>query len=155
MRTKSAFFTQVFAFTRSGEKILGFGILYLFFAGWVPPSSAAEPGRVTNLMTKALDGIPGKEATMITVDYAPGGADPVHRHNAYAFVYVLEGTVIMQMEGGRKVTLHPGQTFYEDPHGIHLVGQNASNKKPAKFLVFLIKDKNAPIFVPVAKQTRH
>ena len=73
-------------------------------------------------MTKALDGIPGKEATMITVDYAPGGADPVHRHNAYAFVYVLEGTVIMQMEGGRKVTLHPGQTFYEDPHGIHLVG---------------------------------
>jgi quercetin dioxygenase-like cupin family protein len=78
----------------------------------------------------------------------------VHRHNAYAFVYVLEGTVIMQMDGGRKVTLHPGQTFYEDPHGIHLVGQNASNKKPAKFLVFLIKDKNAPILVPVAKQTR-
>ena len=111
MRTKSAFLTQVFAFTRSGEKILGFGILYLFFAGWVPPSSAAEPGRVTNLMTKALDGIPGKEATMITVDYAPGEADPVHRHNAYAFVYVLEGTVIMQMKGGEKVTLHPGDTF--------------------------------------------
>ena len=111
MRTKSAFFTQVFAFTRSGEKILRFGILYLFFAGWVPPSSAAEPGRVTTLMTKALDGIPGKEATMITVDYAPGGADPVHRHNAYAFVYVLEGTVIMQMKGGEKVTLHPGDTF--------------------------------------------
>ena len=106
-------------------------------------------------MTKALDGIPRKEATMITVDYAPGGADPVHRHNAYAFVYVLEGTVIMQMEGGRKETLHPGQTFYEDPHGIHLVGQNASNKKPAKFLVVLIKDKNAPIFVPVAMRTRH
>jgi len=96
MRTKSAFFTQVFAFTRSGEYST------CSFAGWVPPSSAAEPGRVTNLMTKALDGIPGKEATMITVDYAPGGADPVHRHNAYAFVYVLEGTVIMQMEGGRK-----------------------------------------------------
>ena len=82
MRTKSAFFTQVFAFTRSGEKILRFGILYLFFAGWVPPSSAAEPGRVTTLMTKALEAFPGKEATMITVDYAPGGADPVHRHNA-------------------------------------------------------------------------
>jgi quercetin dioxygenase-like cupin family protein len=151
MRTKSAFFTQVFAFTRSGEKILGFGILYLFFASWVPPSSAAEPGRVTNLMTKALDGIPGKEATMITVDYAPGAADPVHRHNAYAFVYVLEGTVIMQMKGGEKVTLHPGDTFYEGPEGIHLVGKNASDTKPAKFLVFLVKDKGAPILVPVTK----
>ena len=62
-------------------------------------------------MTKALDGIPGKEATMITVDYSPGATDPVHRHNAYAFVYVLEGTVIMQMKGGEKVTLHPGDTF--------------------------------------------
>jgi hypothetical protein len=76
MRTQSAFFTQVFAFTRSGEKILGFETFYLFFAGWVSPSSAAEPGRVTNLMTKALDGIPGKEATMITVDYARGGLTP-------------------------------------------------------------------------------
>jgi quercetin dioxygenase-like cupin family protein len=151
MRTKSAFFTQIFAFTRSGEKILGFGILYVFLAGWVPPSSAVEPGRVTNLMTKALDGIPGKEATMITVDYAPGGADPVHRHNAYAFVYVLEGTVIMQMKGGERVTLHPGDMFYEGPEGIHLVGKNASDTKPAKFLVFLVKDKGAPILVPVTK----
>ena len=72
---------------------------------------------------------------MITVDYPPGGTDPVHRHNASAFVYVLEGSIVMQMKGGEKVTLHPGDTFYEDPAGIHLVGKNASGTKPAKFLV--------------------
>ena len=81
---------------------------------------------------------------MITVDYPPGGADPVHRHYASAFVYVLEGSIVMQMKGGEKVTLHPGDTFYEDPAGIHLVGKNASDTKPAKFLVFLVKDKGAP-----------
>lgn len=86
---------------------------------------------------------------MITVDYPPGGADPVHRHGASAFIYVLEGSVIMQMKGGEKVTLLPGDTFYEAPDGIHLVGKNASDTKPAKFLVFLIKEKGAPIFTPV------
>jgi quercetin dioxygenase-like cupin family protein len=79
----------------------------------------------------------------------PGGADPVHRHNASAFVYVLEGSIVMQMKGGEKVTLHPGDTFYEDPEGIHLVGKNASDTKPAKFLVFLVKAKGAPLLIPV------
>ena len=74
---------------------------------------------------------------MITVDYAPGAVDPVHRHDASAFICVLEGTIEMQMEGGEKVTLHPGQTFYEDPKGVHLVGRNT---KPAKFVVFLVKN---------------
>jgi quercetin dioxygenase-like cupin family protein len=105
--------------------------------------------KVTELMTKELVNVPGKEATMIAVEYAPGGADPVHRHNASAFVYVLEGSVEMQMKGGEKVTLHPGDTFYEDPAGIHLVGRNASDTKPAKFLVVLVKEKGAPILTPV------
>ena len=110
---------------------------------------AADQGKVTVLMTKDLVNVPGKEATMITVDYAPGGADPVHRHYASAFVYVLEGSIVMQMKGGKKVTLHQGGTFYEGPAGIHLVGKNASDTKPAKFLVFLVKDKGAPILIPV------
>jgi quercetin dioxygenase-like cupin family protein len=88
---------------------------------------------------------------MITVDYPPGAQDPVHRHYASTFVYVLEGSIVMQMKGGKQVTLHPGQTFYEDPKGIHQVGRNASDTKPAKFLVFLVKDKGAPILVPVTK----
>ena len=112
-------------------------------------AEAEEKVKVTDLMTKALANAPGKEVTMIVVDYAPGGADPVHRHNAGAFVYVLEGSIEMQMKGGEKVTLHPGDTFYEDPEGIHLVGKNASNTKPAKFLVFLVKEKGAPILTPV------
>ncbi len=87
---------------------------------------------------------------MLTVDYPPGGADPVHRHNAAAFVYVLEGTIIMQVKGGKSVTLGPGQTFYEGPDDIHTVGRNASDKKPAKFVVFLIKEKGAPALMPAA-----
>jgi quercetin dioxygenase-like cupin family protein len=102
-------------------------------------------------MTKALANVPGKEVSMLTVDYAPGGADPVHRHNASAFVYVLEGSIVMQMKGDKEVTLRPGETFYEDPDGVHLVGRNASNTAPAKFLVFLVKDKGTPILVPVEK----
>jgi quercetin dioxygenase-like cupin family protein len=86
---------------------------------------------------------------MITVDYAPGASDPVHRHDANAFVYVLEGAVEMQMVGGEKVTLRPGQTFYEAPDGIHLVGRNASDTEPAKFVVVLVKNQGAPILVPV------
>jgi quercetin dioxygenase-like cupin family protein len=112
-------------------------------------TEAADQVKVTDLMTKDLVNVPGKEATMIMVEYAPGGADPVHRHNASAFVYVLEGSIVMQMKGGEKVTLHPGDTFYEDPEGIHLVGKNASDTKPAKFVVLLIKDKGAPILIPV------
>jgi quercetin dioxygenase-like cupin family protein len=109
---------------------------------------AAEPVQVTELMTKALANAPGKEATMLTVEYAPGGADPVHRHNASAFVYVLEGSIVMQMKGEKEVTLTAGQTFYEAPDGVHLVGRNASKTARAKFIVFLVKEKGAPVLVP-------
>jgi quercetin dioxygenase-like cupin family protein len=130
-----------------------FGILKVFLLlSWaIASASAAEPGRVTELMTKALANGPGKEVTMITVDYPPGAVDPVHRHYASAFVYVVEGSVVMQMKGGKKFTLHPGQIFYEDPNGVHLIGRNASDTKPAKFLVLLVKDKGAPILVPANK----
>jgi quercetin dioxygenase-like cupin family protein len=109
----------------------------------------AEDAQVTPLMSKDLPEFPGKEGLMITVVYPPGASDPIHRHNAHAFVYVLEGTVVMQVKGGNEVTLTPGQTFYEGPNDIHTIGRNASSTKPAKFIVFLIKDKGAPVLVPV------
>ena len=112
-------------------------------------TATAQPPDVASLMSKDLTDFPGKEALMITVQYPPGGADPVHRHDAHAFVYVLEGSVIMQVKGGKEVTLGPGQTFYEGPDDTHVVGRNASTTKPAKFLVMLIKKKGAPVFVPV------
>jgi quercetin dioxygenase-like cupin family protein len=130
--------------------ITAFSAIGVLYPIW--PAAAEEPVKVTDLMTKDLAHIPGKEVTMITVDYAPGAADPVHRHNASAFVYVLEGSIEMQMEGGKKVTLHPGDTFYEDPDGVHLVGKNASTIEPAKFLVVLVKDKGAPILIPTHGQ---
>src|SRR5262249_8468085 len=108
----------------------------------------AEPPTVATLMTKDLASAPGKEVTMITVTYGPGGADPVHRHHAQALVYVLEGAIEMQVKGGPLVTLTPGQTFYEGPDDLQVVGRNASQTKPAKFVVFLIKDKGAPVLVP-------
>jgi len=109
----------------------------------------AQQPTVTPLMSKDLTELPGKEVLMITVEYPPGGADPIHRHNAHAFVYVTEGSIVMQVKGGKEVTLTPGQTFYEGPDDVHLVGRNASSTKPAKFLVFLVKDKGAPALVPV------
>ncbi len=125
-------------------------------AGLVAASLCAGGGRptaqraqVTQLMTKQLADIPGKEALMITVVYPPGGADPVHRHNAHAFVYVLEGSVVMQLKGGQPVTLTAGQTFYEGPDDIHVVGRSESSTKPAKLLVLLVKNKGAPAVVPV------
>lgn len=109
----------------------------------------AQEAKVTQLMSKDLTQFPGKEGVMITVEYPPGSSDPVHRHNAHAFVYVLEGSIVMQVKGGKEVTLTPGQTFYEGPDDVHVVGRNASNTKPAKFVVFLVKDKGAPVLVPV------
>ena len=108
----------------------------------------AQEAKVTELMSKDLTNLPGKEGLMITVDYPPGSVDPIHRHNAHAFVYVLEGTIVMQVRGGKEVTLTPGQTFYEGPNDVHVVGRNASKTKPAKFVVFLVKDQGAPVFVP-------
>jgi quercetin dioxygenase-like cupin family protein len=112
-------------------------------------TAMAQQPKVTPLMSKDLTDNPGREAAMITVEYAPGGSDPIHRHNAHAFVYVLEGSVVMQVKGGKQVTLTPGQTFYEGPDDLHVVGRNVSSTKPAKFVVFLIKDKGAPVLVPV------
>jgi quercetin dioxygenase-like cupin family protein len=103
---------------------------------------------VAPVMTKALSDYPGKEIEMITVEYPPGAEDPVHRHNAHGFIYVLEGSIIMQVRGGKEVTLMPGQSFYEGPNDVHTVGRNASKTKPAKFLVLLLKGKGAPIFIP-------
>ena len=109
----------------------------------------AQDAQVTPLMSKDLPEYPGKEGLMITVVYPPGASDPIHRHNAHAFVYVLEGTVVMQVKGGKEVMLTPGQSFYEGPNDIHVVGRNASTTKPAKFLVLLVKNKDAPVLIPV------
>jgi quercetin dioxygenase-like cupin family protein len=108
----------------------------------------AQEAKVTQLMSKDLTELPGKEGLMITVEYPPGSSDPIHRHNAYGFIYVLEGSIVMQVRGGKEVTLTPGQTFYEGPVDVHVIGRNASQTKPAKFLVFFVKDKDAPILVP-------
>jgi quercetin dioxygenase-like cupin family protein len=112
-------------------------------------TAMAQQPKVTSLMSKDLPENPGKEMLMITVEHAPGGSSPIHRHNAHALVYVLEGSVVMQVKGGEQVTLTPGQTFYEGPNDVHIVDRNASSTKPAKFLVVLIKDKGAPALVPV------
>ncbi|MFZ4285648.1 cupin domain-containing protein [Variovorax sp. HJSM1_2] len=111
---------------------------------WAGPHDAA----VTALMSKALADMPGKELLAITVAYPPGGFDPVHRHDAHAFVYVLEGSIVMQVKGGKEVTLTPGQSFYEGPEDVHTVGRNASKTKPAKFLVLLLKNKDTPVVLP-------
>ncbi len=107
-----------------------------------------KEAKVTPLLSKDLTEFPGKEGLMITVEYPPGSTDPVHRHNAHGFIYVLEGSIVMQVRGGKEVTLTPGQTFYEGPSDVHVVGRNASQTKPAKFVVFLVKDKGTPVFLP-------
>jgi quercetin dioxygenase-like cupin family protein len=111
-------------------------------------AKATAEAKVTQLLSKDLTNLPGKEGLMITVDYPPGSSDPIHRHNAHAFVYVLEGSIVMQVRGGKETVLTPGQTFYEGPDDVHVVGRNASQTKPAKFVVFLVKDKGAPVLVP-------
>jgi quercetin dioxygenase-like cupin family protein len=108
----------------------------------------AQDAKVATLLTKDLAGIPGEEGSMLTVEYAPGASSAIHRHNANTFVYVLEGSVVMQVRGGKEVTLGPGQTFYESPDDIHTVSKNASATKPAKFLVFFVKEKGTPGTAP-------
>ena len=105
--------------------------------------------KVTTLFSKDLPDVPGKEGLMLSVEYPPGASDPVHRHNADAFVYVLEGSIVMQVRGGKEMTLAPGQTLYEGPSDVHVVGRNASQTKPAKFVVFMVKEKGAPVLIPV------
>ena len=121
----------------------------LLCLAWLAPNClTAQQAKVTEIMSKDLSNIPGKEGLMITVDYPPGSSDAVHRHNAHGFIYVLEGSIVMQVRGGKEVTLTPGQTFYEGPDDVHVVGRNASKTKPAKFVVFFVKDKGAPVLVP-------
>jgi len=127
---------------------MAFPRLILVLACLMSGTLLAQEAKVTELFSKDLTNLPGKEGLMITVDYPPGSVDPIHRHNAHAFVYVLEGTIVMQVRGGNEVTLTPGQTFYEGPNDVHVVGRNASKTKPAKFVVFLVKDRGAPVFVP-------
>jgi quercetin dioxygenase-like cupin family protein len=116
---------------------------------WLSPSCVvAQEIKVTPLLSRDLTGFPGKEGTMITVVYPPGGSEPIHRHNAHVFVYVLEGTVVMQVRGGREMTLVAGQTFYESPNDIHVIGRNASKTKPAKFIAVCVKDKGASTHIP-------
>ena len=122
--------------------------LVLALACLVSSTLLAQEAKVTDLFSKDLANLPGKEGLMMIVDYAPGSVDPVHRHNANAFIYVLEGSIVMQVRGGKEVTLTPGQTFYEGPDDVHVVGRNASKTKPAKFVLVMVKDKGAPILVP-------
>ena len=126
--------------------------LTLLLLGALASVAAAQPAapaaKVTPLLTKPLAGIDGKEGVMLTVEYPPGVASASHRHNANTFVYVLEGSVVMQVKGGQEVTLTAGQTFYESPSDIHSVSRNASDSKPAKILVMFVKDAGAPATAP-------
>ncbi len=112
------------------------------------PKEETQVAKVTPIMSKDLPNLPGKEGLMLFVEYPPGSSDPIHRHNANAFVYVLEGSIVMQVKGGKEVTLTAGQTFYEGPDDVHVVGRNASQTKPAKFVVVLVKDKGVPAVLP-------
>jgi len=129
-----------------GSMLLGMSMLALDSgASEAVPIAAAK---VVPLVTKALPDVKGKEGMMLTVEYPPGGSSASHRHNANTFVYVLEGSVVMQVAGGPEQTLTVGQTFYESPTDIHTVSRNASASKPAKILVFFVKEQGAPVTVP-------
>src|SRR5215475_13178812 len=132
-----------------GERFMKISRLISVLVFLITSTLIAQDAKVTPLMSKDLAACPGKEGLMITVVYPPGASDPIHRHNAHAFLYVLEGSIVMQVKGGKEITLTPGQTFYEGPNDIHTVGRNASSTKPAKFVVFLVKNKDAPVVMPV------
>lgn len=121
-------------------------VLSLSLAGSVLP---AQTDPVKTLMTQDLSGVPGREVSMITVDYPPGASTPAHTHHAQALVYVLEGSIVMQAKGKEPVTLTKGQTWSEGPDDVHVVSRNASTSAPARYLVFMVKDKGAPILTPV------
>jgi quercetin dioxygenase-like cupin family protein len=110
----------------------------------------AQQTKVTPLMAQPLPGFSGpeKEGSVAIVEFPPGTSSAAHRHNAHVFVYVLEGSLVMQVKGGQEVTLKAGDTFYEKPDDIHVVSKNASTTAPAKILTFFVKDKGAPATVP-------
>jgi quercetin dioxygenase-like cupin family protein len=129
------------------------GAVALFVLAVTQRTAADDPknfAMVTPLMNKELAGLPNKEANLLTVEYLPGGASLPHRHDAHVFVYVLEGALLMQVDGQETVTLEAGKTFYENPDDVHRVSANASNTEPAKFLVFMIKERDKPVSRPVA-----
>jgi len=137
MQTTIATFKRIMALS-----LLAVGTLVL-----ANPLMAQET--ITPILTHTLAAASGSEVLMYTVDFPPGFSSPIHRHDAQVSVYVLEGSVVMQVKGGKELTLGTGQSFYEDPNDIHVVSRNASNSKPAKFLVFLIHKKGTPLVIPV------
>ena len=138
--------------------VLGAGVLAIMgmlatpARSWAGDGAPPSPPTVAELMTRDVVGMPGKQVTMITVSYLPGGASMAHRHDAQVFVYVLEGAMTMQVDGSAPVTVGPGQTFYEGPHDVHRVSANASQTVPAKILVSMLKDKARPASRPVARK---
>src|SRR6187397_236812 len=136
--------------TSKAHALIVFTLIATAFGVDSAMAATAEPreAKLTELMSKDLTNLPGKEGLMLLIEYPPGSSDPIHRHNAHGFIYVLEGSIVMQVRGGKEVTLTPGQTFYEGPEDVHVVGRNASQTKPAKFLVFLFMKKRAPLLVP-------
>jgi quercetin dioxygenase-like cupin family protein len=122
--------------------------LMLLAVGSANAQQTSTQAIFNSVMVKTLTDYPGKEGLVLTVVYPPGAVEPAHRHNAHAFIYVLEGSVVMGVRGGKPVTLTPGQTFYEGPNDVHTIGRNASSTKPAKFLVFLLKNSDEPMAVP-------
>ena len=126
---------------------------YLYFCAYLMAllmlaAVPVEAADVKDLFTIDLADYPGKEARMLEVSYPPGAQDMAHRHDAHAFVYVLEGQIVMQVKGQPAVTLKAGQTFYEGPTDVHVVGRNASNTEPARFVVVLLKAKGVPVLTP-------
>ena len=109
---------------------------------------AAPPAEVKEIMSTPLTGIPGKEGLVLMVTYPPGGADEIHRHDAHAFVYVLEGSIVMQLRGAEPVTVNTGEGFYEGPNDVRSVGGSVSDSKPAKFVVFLVRNQGVPAVLP-------
>jgi quercetin dioxygenase-like cupin family protein len=126
----------------STAKLILMLVCLMFFA------TELKEAKVTPVSTTDLQGLPGKEGLTLLVEYPPGSSDPIHRHNAHAFVYVLEGSIVMQVRGGKETIVNAGQTFYEGPDDVHVIGRNASQTKPAKFVVVLVKDKGAPAVIP-------
>src|SRR5215469_17745491 len=129
-------------------RILGTTLVLAGSAQLTAPAHAAPQPVVVPIMQKDLADMPGKEMLMITVEYPPGTVESIHRHDAYAFLYVLEGAIVEQVRGGKEVTLTTGQTFYEGPNDVHTVGRNASTTKPAKFVVVMVKKKGVDAVLP-------
>jgi quercetin dioxygenase-like cupin family protein len=138
------------ALSRSVLSVLAVAFCATLSTGLIVTDAQAAPPepKVSALMNKPLNNLPGQEGLMLVVEYPPGGADPVHRHDAHGFIYVLEGSIVMGVKGGKEVTLRPGETFYEGPADIHTVGRNASTTKPAKFVVFLVKKQGVDAVLP-------